>query len=284
MVKNIYLKMPNKTSYQENNMSEPVVLTEIDARGIATVTLNRPEVNNAYNGEMIKALLDGGAQLAADDSVRMIVLRGNGRHFQAGADLNWINEVSAKSEADNLAVSQNTTDAVRFLDICPKPTLALVHGGCFGGGTGIVAACDIVIASMDAIFSIAEVRWGLHAGPVLPQLAAAIGVRNLRRFAITGERFDAMQAWELGLVHEVCEEDELDETAEPIIDAILKNGPKAIADTKRIIFETAGLAIDDEKALELASDHARKRGTDEAAEGLASFRERREASWYTGVG
>jgi len=263
-------------------MSEPVVLTEIDARGIATVTLNRPEVNNAYNGEMIEALLAGGAGLAADDNVRMIVLRGNGRHFQAGADLNWINEVSAKSDADNLAVSQNTTDAVRFLDICPKPTMALVHGGCFGGATGVIAACDIVIASKDAIFSIAEVRWGLHAGPILPQLTAAMGVRNLRRYAITGERFDALQACELGLVHEVCETGELDKAAEPVIDAILKNGPNGIADTKRIIIATAGLEIGDDRALELARDHARKRLTDEATEGLASFREKREASWYPG--
>lgn len=261
-------------------MSEPVVLMDIDSRGIATVTLNRPEVNNAYNGEMIEALLAGADTLGRDERVRVIVLRGNGRHFQAGADLNWINAVSALSPEENLAVSRRTTDAVRFLDRCPKPTLALVHGGCFGGGTGIVAACDIVIASTDAVFSIAEARWGLHAGPILPQLGVAIGVRNLRRFAITGERFDAMQAWELGLVHEVCEADELDETAEPIIDAILKNGPDAIADTKRIIFETAGLAVDDDTAAELAADHARKRLTEEAAEGLASFREKREAAWY----
>lgn len=265
-------------------MSEPVVLMETDARGVATVTLNRPEVNNAYNGDMIQALLDGGAALAADDNVRIVVLRGNGRHFQAGADLNWINSVAAQSDEENLAVSQRTTDAVRFLDAMPKPTIALVHGGCFGGGTGIVAACDIVIGATDAMFSIAEARWGLHAGPILPQLAAAIGVRNLRRFALSGERFDVMQAWELGLVHEVCEPDELDETAAPIIDAILKNGPNAVADTKRIIFETSGLAIDDEKAARLAADHARKRLTDEAAEGLASFREKREAAWYPGDG
>ncbi len=262
-------------------MPEPVVLSETDHRGVATVRFNRPEVNNAYNGEVIDALIDGAQALGNDPDVRVIVLRGNGRHFQAGADLQWIKEVSALSAEDNLAVSQKTTDAVRFLDACPKPTVALVHGGCFGGGTGIVAACDIVIASMDAIFSIAEVRWGLHAGPILPQLAAAMGVRNLRRFAVTGERFDATQAWELGLVHEVCDEDELDDAAEPIIDAILKNGPDAIADTKRIIFETAGLAIDDARALELAREHARKRGTEEAAEGLASFRGKREASWYT---
>lgn len=261
-------------------MSEPVVLSEIDTRGIATVRLNRPDVNNAYNGEMIDALLDDAQALGADHAVRAIVLRGNGRHFQAGADLKWINEVSARSDADNLAVSQRTTDAVRFLDACPKPTVALVHGGCFGGGTGIVAACDIVIASRDAIFSIAEVRWGLHAGPILPQLTAAMGPRNLRRLALTGERFGADQAREIGLVHEVCDEGGLDAAAAPILDAILQNGPEAIADTKRIIFETAGLAIDDATAEALAKDHARKRGSAEAAEGLLSFREKRPARWY----
>ena len=179
-------------------MTDPVVLCDIDHRGIATVTINRPDVNNAYNGEMIDALLDGTATLGADPNVRVIVLRGNGRHFQAGADLKWINDVSARTEEENIAVSQRTTDAVRFLNNCAKPTVALVHGGCFGGGTGIIAACDIVIASDDAMFSIAEVRWGLHAGPILPALAAAMGTRNLRRYALSGERFDAAtaRAWD----------------------------------------------------------------------------------------
>ena len=263
-------------------MSEPVVLCDIDARGVATVSINRPNVNNAYNGEVIDALLNGAKTLATDPKVRVIVLRGKGRHFQAGADLKWINEISARSDADNLVVSKNTTDAVRFLDLCPKPTIALVHGACIGGGTGIAAACDIVIASEDAFFSIAEVRWGLHAGPILPQLAAAMGTRNLRRYAITGERFDARMAQALGLVHEVCATGELEATAAPVIDSILKNGPDAIADTKQIIFDTSNLAIDDDLALKLARDHARKRRTDEAAEGLRSFEEKRDAQWYSG--
>ena len=263
-------------------MSEPAILCNIDARGVANVSINRPDVNNAYNGEVIGALLNGVKKLGADPKVRVIVLRGKGRHFQAGADLKWINEVSARSDADNLAVSKNTTDAIRFLDLCLKPTIALIHGACVGGGTGIAAACDIVIASEDAFFSIAEVRWGLHAGPILPQLAAAMGTRNLRRYAITGERFDARTAQTLGLVHEVCATGELEAAAAPVIDTILKNGPNAIADTKKIIFETSNLEIDDNLALELACDHARKRRTEEAAEGLRSFTEKRNAQWYLG--
>ena len=261
-------------------MSKNVVICDVDNRGVATVTINRPEVNNAYNGDVIENLLKGIQILGNDPKVQIIILRGNGKHFQAGADLNWINWVSGKTEADNFAVSKKTTDSIRFLDCCKKPTIALVHGGCFGGGTGIIAACDIVIASTDAFFSISEVRWGLHAGPILPQLAAAMGTRNLRRYALSGEKFDAETAKYLGLVHEVCQEGKLDEAAKPIIQSILKNGPEAIADTKRIILETMNLKIDEEKAESLARDHARKRQTQEAVEGLASFREKREADWY----
>ena len=133
-------------------MPEKVVLCDIDSRGVATVTINRPEVNNAYNGDVINRLLDGLKFLETENNVRVIVLRGNGRHFQAGADLKWINEVSGRSKEDNILVSKKTTDAIRFLDCCRIPTIALVHGGCFGGGTGIIAACDIVIASKDALF------------------------------------------------------------------------------------------------------------------------------------
>ena len=262
-------------------MREPVILIGTDARGVATVTFNRPEINNSYNDEMIQALSDCITQLASDNHVRLIVLRGNGSNFQAGADLNWVQEVSAQSYERNITASKKTVDTIRNLDSCPKPTIALIHGGCFGGGTGIVAACDIAIASCDAFFSISEVRWGLHAGPILQQLVSAIGMSNTRRFAITGEKFGAFQAQKLGLVHEVCEEGKLEDIAQPIIDTILKNGPNGIQDTKRIIFEISRLAIEDKKIEELIRDHAQKRSSGEAIEGLASFREKRNASWYS---
>lgn len=256
------------------------VLCEIDHRGVATVTLNRPHVNNAYNGDMVERLLEGVRELSGNDSVRLIVLKGSGKHFQAGADLAWLSEVRSSSPEENLAVSKRTTDAVRELDRCMKPTVALVHGACFGGGTGIIAACDVVVASDDAIFSIAEVRWGLHAGPIIPQLAAAIGPRQVRRYAITAERFDAATAEKLGLVHAVCGRDDLDATGARIVDAIMMNGPSAVAETKHILFETSGLYIDDALAERLAEGHSRQRQTDEASEGLKSFAEKRNASWY----
>lgn len=263
-------------------MSEPEtpVLCEIDTRGVATVTLNRPQVNNAYNGEMVQALLDGVSALQANKDVRVIVIKGNGRHFQAGADLAWLDSVRHQSPEENLAVSVRTTDAVRYLDECPIPTVALVQGGCFGGGTGIIAACDVVFAADNAMFSIAEVRWGLHAGPIIPQLAAAIGPRNVRRYAITAERFDAAEAARIGLVHQVVPLDDLAAAGEKVVTSILMNGPDAISETKQILFDVAGMRISDDLAARLAKSHSDKRQTAEGAEGLLSFHEKRPAAWF----
>src|ERR1700754_2200448 len=179
------------------------VLWDVDARGVATVTLNRPEVNNAYNGAMIDGLLAALDALGGAQGLRAVVLKGNGKHFQAGADLKWIDTVRKSAPDETLRVSRATADAVQRLNFAPIPTIALVQGGCFGGGTGIVAACDVVIAADNALFSIAEVRWGLHASIIIPQLADAIGVRQLRRYALTGERFGAEEAARIGLVHKV---------------------------------------------------------------------------------
>lgn len=261
-------------------MNEQPVLMNVDARGIATLTLNRPHRNNAYNDAMIQGLIDCVTTCQANDKVRVIVLRGNGNYFQAGADLKWMNELSKKSLDANLAMSTITTDAIRHLNSCPKPSIALVHGGCFGGGLGVMAACDIAIASAETQFSITEVRWGLVAGPILPQLCDAMGLRALRRYALTAERFGATIAQQTGLVQEVCETGALDETAAPIIDALLKCSPSAIAQTKDFLLRTAAHEINDQAATGISLDHALRRRTQDAIEGLASFNERREASWY----
>ena len=263
-------------------MADPIILCETDSRGVATVTFNRPEVNNAYNSEFIKGVLNTAGELAVDDSVRLVVLRGNGRHFQAGADLKWLKQVSKMTPEENLEISRRTTDAVRGLNEFPKPTIALVHGGCFGGGTGIIAACDIVIASEDAIFSITEARWGVMAGPIFPQLNACMGQHNVRRYALTCERFGPHQAHAMGLVHAVCPVGDLDVTAAPLIDAILSGGPAALRETKKLITDVAGIAVPDDMAEALAVQHALKRQTDEADEGLLSFIEKRNPSWYPG--
>jgi len=263
-------------------MSNDTVLREIDKRGVATVTLNRPRVNNAYNGELIDGLHAAMDALGHETGLRMVVLRGNGRHFQAGADLAWITGVAGQSPQENERVSRLTAEAVRRLDTCPVPTLALIQGGCFGGGTGIAAACDIVVASEDAIFSIAETRWGLMAGIILPQLCQAMGVRQVRRYALTGERFGAQEARRLGLVHEVCPTGSLDEAGNRIVEAVLMNAPGATTATKLRTMAAARSFIDDGELRDLIDEHARTRQQAEATEGLASFREKRKPAWYPG--
>jgi len=263
-------------------MSETTVRVEMDPRGVATVWLARPERNNAYNAQMIAELTEGAGRLAADDTVRVIVLRGEGRHFQAGADLAWIDSLRGLSPDDSIAVSQRTAEAVYGLMTVPKPVVALIHGGCFGGGTGIAAACDIIITDETAMFSITEARWGLTALPIVPQLLSRIGPGRLRRYSLTCERFDARRAYEIGLVDEVCAPGELDQTAAPIIDALLHCPPGSLADSKAAALEYAGLNFDAEGLAELAEPHGLKRLDDEAGEGLQSFLEKRKPAWYPG--
>jgi methylglutaconyl-CoA hydratase len=262
-------------------MSENPVLWDLDARGVATVTLNRPDVNNAYEGGLIQGLLAAMDELALKPQLRVVVLRGNGRHFQAGADLKWINAVRPQSEAANEAASQATFEAVQRLNTLPIPTVALVQGGCFGGGTGVISACDVVIAADNALFSITEVRWGLTAAIIIPQLCDAIGVRQVRRYALTGERFGAEDARRIGLVHEVVPLAELETAGAKVVEQLLANAPDALAETKRIAMESSfgGMAVDDAAYARLVKLHSAKRQTKEAAEGLASFAEKRAANW-----
>ncbi len=259
-------------------MTEPVVAS-LDARGVASVTLNRPEVGNAYNGAMIEGLLRALDQVTGKNDVRAVVLKGNGKHFQAGADLKWIREVSGASAAENERVSRATAEAVDRLNRLPVPTVALVQGGCFGGGTGMVAACDVVISADNAMFSIAEVRWGLTAAIIIPQLSDAISARQLRRYALTCERFDAEEARRVGLVHQVVPLDGLAAAGEAMVARLLENGPQAMAETKAWILESAWGGFDRTTFDALSASHAAKRRSAEAAEGLASFAEKRAANW-----
>jgi methylglutaconyl-CoA hydratase len=259
-------------------IGEPVLL-EVDQRGVAHVTLNRPERNNAYDGALIAALAAALDTLERTRGLRAVVIDGRGRHFQAGADLKWIDTVRAASREDNIAASRATAQAIWRLNTAPVPTIALVHGACFGGGTGLIAVCDVVIAADDAAFSIAEVRWGLTAAIIIPQLNDAIGVRQVRRYALTGERFSAAEARRIGLVHEIVPAAELQSAGARIVDAVLQNGPQAIAQTKALSLESAWGYLDEAAFTRLVELHADKRQSAEAAEGLASFAEKRAAKW-----
>jgi methylglutaconyl-CoA hydratase len=262
----------------EETTSTNPVLWRVDERGVAYVTLNRPQVYNAYNGDMIAALLSTFDNLAREP-LRVAVITGNGRNFQAGADINWLDAVRRSSPQDNLRASQMTADAIRRLNMLPIPTIALVQGACFGGGTGMIAACDIAIAADNAIFSIAEVRIGVAGTIIVPQLSDAIGVRQVRRYALTAERFDVKEAYRIGLVHEIVPLVELQAAGERMVGHLLTSGPEAIAQTKACALRAAWSNIDDEVFAGLIESHAAQRQSDEAAEGFASFLEKRPARW-----
>jgi methylglutaconyl-CoA hydratase len=260
-----------------SSVSGPV-LWSVDERGVARVRLNRPEVYNAYNGDMIAALLKTYHALAAE-SLRAVVITGEGKNFQAGADVGWLDSVRRSSPAENLRASRMTAEAVQRLNLLPVPTVALVQGACFGGGTGIVAACDVVIAADNATFSIAEVRVGVAGTIIIPQLNDAIGLRQVRRYALTGERFDAQEARRIGLAHEVVPLAELAAAGERIVGQLLMNGPDAVAQTKIWALRSAWSDLDEQAFTALVEAHSAKRQSDEAAEGLGAFLEKRPARW-----
>ncbi len=262
-------------------MSADPVLWNLSEDGVGTVTLNRPEVNNAYDAGLINGVLAAMDDLGRKPNLRVVVLKGNGKHFQAGADLKWINGVRPKSAAENEAVSRATYEAVQRLNTLPIPTVALVQGGCFGGGTGVISACDVVIAADNALFSITEVRWGLTAAIIIPQLCDSIGVRQVRRYALTGERFGADDARRIGLVHEVVQLADLETAGAKVVAQLLGNGPAAMAETKALALESSfgGMSVDDAAYARLVKMHSARRQTAEASEGLASFAEKRAGYW-----
>jgi methylglutaconyl-CoA hydratase len=263
-------------------MSQDVVLLNVDDRGVATVTLNRPEVGNAYNAEMLDALIGGLERLANDPAVRCLVLRGAGKHFQAGADIRWLNEVAHYPPAENFAASLATTRAMQLLNEFPKPTIALVHGACFGGGVGIVCCVDVAFATPDSVFGITEVRVGVSPTPISTHMVNAIGLRHTRRYALTGERFDASEAERIGLVHEVVADADIETKRAAVLDAIFLSGPAAIASTKRSFLGANGLLLDERQMTLLAHEGWTQRASNEGHEGTSAFRDKRRPDWYRG--
>jgi methylglutaconyl-CoA hydratase len=263
-------------------MTQDIVLLAIDPRGVATVTLNRPEIGNAYNAAMLKALIAGLERLASDPAVRCLVVRGAGRHFQAGADIKWLGEVAHYPPEENFAASLATTRAMQLLNEFPKPTIAVVHGACFGGGCGIVCCVDVAFATPDAQFGITEVRVGVAPTPISTHMVNAIGLRHTRRYALTGERFGAAEAVRIGLVHEVVAADAMETKLAEVLDAVFLSGPNAIAMTKRSFLGANGLLLDDRQVAMLSHEGWTQRHSAEGIEGTTAFREKRKPGWYTG--
>lgn len=256
-------------------MTEQPILFEIDARGIATLTFNRPDALNTYNDGLLAAMKVALDQIENDPRVRLMVLRGNGKHFCAGADIKWLNE-SDKSGAERLS----PTPLVAQINTLVVPTIALVHGACIGGGVAWIASCDVVIAENSSVYSIPEVRLGFVPGTLLTSIARAMTPRDMRRYALSGERFGAPLAREMGLIHETCEAGALDAAAAPLVDAFLRGGPEALAATKALIAEVSDNPPSAERNEKFDRIGAESRGSAEAAEGRASFLEKRDPHWY----
>ncbi len=216
-------------------MTEALFRVERRAKGVVWLTLDRPEIHNAFDDQLIAELTVELAGLGADGAVRVVVLTGAGRSFSAGADLNWMRRTAAYGEADNLADARALAKLMQTLNELPKPTVARVNGAALGGGTGLVACCDIVVASAQATFGTTEVRLGLIPAVIGPYVLAAVGPRQARRLMLTGERISAAEAARVGLVHEVVPPDQLDRAVEHVVGELLQGGPDAIAAAKRLI-------------------------------------------------
>lgn len=250
------------------------ITVDVSSRRIATITLDRPDRGNAFDQTMLDELAGELTSLGADDTVRIVVLRGNGRHFCTGADL-----ASRGGDAPAQPAARppaSLRDVLVALDTLPKPTMAVVHGGAIGGGAGFAACCDVAIATDAAFFSIPEVRVGMPPLGVMPFLVRAMGHRSFRRYGLSGERIAAADALRLGLVHQVCDAASLEATVERIADELLHGAPGAIAALKEA---SAPFASPPLSAI-LAHRAAHNPKTPEAIEGIASFREKRKPSWY----
>lgn len=259
-------------------MSEPL-LSHTDARGVCTVTMNRPDLHNAFDDDLIKRLAMTFRELNFKPEVRVVVLAGNGKSFSAGADLNWMKRMATYTRNQNFEDAMGLADMLHAIYDCTKPVIAAVHGPAFGGGVGLVAACDIAIASERASFCLSEVKLGLIPATIAPYVAESMGIRACRRYFLTAERFKAAEACRLGLVHEVVPEDELDAKLDEVIATLLTNGPLAIAAAKDLITAVAHRPVNDEIKRDTARRIADIRVSDEGQEGLEAFLDKRKAAW-----
>lgn len=256
------------------------LLTSIDDRGVATVTLNRADVHNAFNDDLIWELDNAFKKLGADPDVRAIVLTGAGKSFSAGADLNWMKAAAEYTEEQNVRDAIALSDMLSSLNSCAKPTIAIVNGATFGGGVGLVSCCDIIIAVDDAKFSLSEVRLGLTPATISPYVVAAIGERAARRYFLTAERFDAAEALRIGLVHETAPSlQEAFSKAHLFLKNILAGAPGAQRDAKALIADVKDRPITSELRNDTAERIAARRASTEGKEGLSAFLEKRKPEW-----
>jgi methylglutaconyl-CoA hydratase len=258
------------------------LLQDIDARGVVTVTLNRPELHNAFDDALIAEMTHVLATLGADPAVRAVVLRGHGRSFSAGADLDWMRRMAGYTREQNRKDAEGLARLMHTLDRLPKPVIAAVQGAAYGGGVGLVAACDIAIASDRASFCLSEVKLGLIPSAISPYVVAAIGARQARRYFLTAEVISAARAREIGLVHEVVTPDALDAAVETTLQALFQGAPIAQAEAKDLVFLVADQAVDEALIAETGKRIAERRVSAEGREGVGAFLGKRPPAWRQG--
>jgi methylglutaconyl-CoA hydratase len=256
-------------------------LTIERAGPVATLWMDRPDVFNAFNEQLIDELTRACEQLDKDAEVRVVVLGGRGTHFSAGADLNWMRRAAQASEQENLEDARRFARMLRTLSTLSKPTIARVQGAALGGGTGLAAACDMAVATADAVFSTSEVKFGIIPAVISPYVLRAIGPRHAMRYFQTAERISAERALAIGLVHEVAAVDQLDAAIAALVKPLLAGGPLAQKAAKDLIAAVQGRPLDDDTLEETARRIARQRRTDEAREGVSAFLDKRLPAWIT---
>ncbi|WP_454725385.1 MULTISPECIES: enoyl-CoA hydratase/isomerase family protein [Cupriavidus] len=258
---------------------EFTTLAVTTAQHVATVTLNRPDVRNAFNETVIAELTGAFRALGSEPSVRAIVLAGNGPAFCAGADLNWMKKMAGYSHDENRSDALTLAQMLHTIWACPKPVIARIHGDAYAGGVGLVAACDIAVAAEGVTFCLSEARLGLLPATISPYVIRALGEQASRRYFITAERFGAAAALRLGFVHEVVPADALDAKVAELAATLAANSPNAVRESKRLVREVAGRAVDEDLLAETAERIAAIRASEEGREGVKSFLEKRAPAW-----
>jgi len=259
-------------------MTEQAIMYHVE-NGIATITMNRPELHNAFNEHVILELTEKFQAAGGDALVRAVVLRGNGKSFSAGGDLNWMRRMADYTYDQNVEDAMQLGILLKTINTLPKPTIALVQGNAFGGGVGLSACCDIVIAEEGTQFCLSEVRIGLIPSIIAPYVMAAIGQRQARRYFMTAERFDAVLAQKIGLVHEVCEKGGLDAALDKILMPLMEGAPDAQRRGKELILGIANKHVDDAMIRHTVEQIAEARASDEGKDGLSAFLNKSEPAW-----
>lgn len=263
-------------------MPETILVTV--SSGVATITLNRAQVHNAFDDELITDLTTALGDCERDASLRAIVLTGAGASFSAGADLNWMRGMAQASEHENRADSERLAALMRTLNFLSKPTIARVNGSAYGGGVGLVACCDVAIGVGSAKFSLSEVKLGLVPAVISPYVIAAIGAREARRLFISGEVFDAATAARIGLLHDAVPAEQLDAAIERTLHFLAKGGPLAQAQAKQLALRASGMTRESAERVDIenAALIARLRISAEGQAGLAAFLDKRAPDWSRG--